>query len=64
MKYYLYEHVDNSNKTFYIGKGTFEEKGFYGGYQRAYYKNNIIVREYESLAEAQRITNIKKYFNL
>jgi hypothetical protein len=36
--YYLYEHKTLDDKTFYIGKGTYNKKHSYGGYSRAYSK--------------------------
>lgn len=39
-KYYLYEHRTSDGTLFYVGKGTINPKYSYGGYQRAYSKNN------------------------
>ena len=39
-KYYIYEHRTLEGDIFYIGKGTFDEKYSYGGFQRAYSKQN------------------------
>jgi hypothetical protein len=39
-KYYLYEHRTLNGELFYVGKGTFNIKYSYGGYQRAYSKQN------------------------
>jgi hypothetical protein len=39
-KYYIYEHRTLDGDVFYIGKGTFNKKYSYGGYQRAYSKQN------------------------
>src|SRR5687768_14316659 len=38
--YYLYEHRTLDEKIFYVGKGTFNDKYSYGGYNRAYSKSN------------------------
>lgn len=39
-RYYIYEHRTLDGKLFYVGKGTFDKKYSYGGYQRAYSKQN------------------------
>ena len=55
--YYVYEHRTLEDQLFYVGKGTFNPKYSYGGYQRAYSKQNRN-KKWKEFAKKGYIVNI------